>query len=92
MFKYVAILRVEEPAKWDTWKNTKGKIFRSPVDTSRRRVEFWLEKAKKKYPEDRVNVGGGLMERKYITYSTILAYDPRESENVEDLLDTLIRH
>lgn len=90
MLKYVALLKTDEPERWSKWHSLPtARYFKSPIETDKKQVEDWLENELKKYPDARVNVS--MTDRKYIIYTTIIAFDDQESENVENFLKQCIR-
>lgn len=89
MLKYVALMKVNQPQLWSQWHSTPTeRYFKSPVDTDKTVVQKWLRDEKKKYPNARVN--SNLADKKYSIYTTIIAFDDKESKNVEMFLNELI--
>ena len=48
MLKYVALLKVDEPALWSQWHSgPTARYFKSPIETDKKKVEQWLRDEKK---------------------------------------------
>ena len=89
MLKYVALMRVDKPELWTQWHSSPTeRYFKSPVLTDKTLVENWLRDEMKKYPNARVNISRA--DKEYLIYTTIIAFNDEESENVEMFLDRLI--
>ncbi len=89
MLKYVALLKVDEPALWSQWHSgPTARYFKSPIETDKKKVEQWLRDEKKKYPNARVN--SSIADKKYIIYTTVIAFDEQESKNIETFLKAWI--
>lgn len=87
--KYVALLRVDKPELWGKWHSrSTAQYFKSPIEEEREKVEKWLMDEMEKYPDARVNDSNA--DRKYIIYNTIIAFEEKESENVEKFLEMSI--
>lgn len=89
MLKYVALLKVDQPELWSVWHSgPTARYFKSPIETDKEKVEQWLRDELKKYPNARVN--NSTADKKYIIYTTIIAFNEKESENVERFLEKCI--
>lgn len=89
MLKYVALLKVDLPKLWSVWHSyPTARYFRSSIETDKKQVEKWLEDEIKKYPGASVNTG--IAYENYMIYTTIIAFDEHESENVQKFLEQWI--
>ena len=89
MLKYVALMKVDEPKLWSQWHSAPtARYFKSSIETDKKVVEKWLRDEKKKYPNARIN--NSRADKKYIIFTTIIAFDDKESKNVEMFLKELI--
>ncbi len=87
MLKYVALLRVDQPALWYQWTYRPTEhCYISPIVDDKIAAEKWLKDELKKYPDRRVN--SSHTDRKYYIHTTIIAFDDKESKNFEKFLET----
>lgn len=89
MLKYVALLKMDQPRLWGQWHSgPTAKYFKSPIEIDKKKVEEWLDTEKEKYPNARINNSNA--DKDYIIYTTIIAFDENESENVNEFLKAWI--
>lgn len=83
MLKYLALLKVDQPQLWTSWHSgPTAHYFKSPIETDKAKVEKWLRTEEEKYPDARININQ--MDKKYLIWDTIIAFDEAESKNVEE--------
>ena len=89
MLKYVALLTVERPARWREWNSSiSEKHYKSPIETEKSKVQMWLENELKKYPDASINSTNTSNE--YFIHTAIIAFEDKESSNVEGFIKNLI--
>lgn len=89
MLKYVAVLKVYKPDRSGKWRfyEPGPKYFISSIESEKSKVEKWLSDEIKKYPD--ANVNSDKFDKEYVLKTTIIAFDDKESENVERFLEKL---
>lgn len=86
--KYIALLKVDQPAAWSSYRIGKtASIFTSPISSNKEEVQEWLKKEKSKYKNARIN--NNKADKKYIVFTTIIAFDEKESKNVETFFNNI---
>ncbi len=91
MLKYVALLRVDKPKLWGEWHSgPTERYFKSSIEVDKEKVDKWLKDELKKYPNARIN--DTMADKDYIVHTSIIAFDEKESSNVETFLKMWIRY
>lgn len=80
--KYIAMLKVDQPESWTSHRfGPTASFFKSPILDDKKEAKEWLRKEKSKYKNARVN--SNKTDKKYILFTTIIAFDEKTSENVD---------
>lgn len=91
MLNYVALLRVDTPSSWGQWHSwPTERYYKSPISTDKSEAETWLTNELSKYPDACINAY--IPGKEYLIYTTIIAFDVEESNNVEMFLNKSILH
>ena len=88
MLKYVALMRIDKPDLWCQWHSgSTACYFKSPIFESSLEAEKWLQENLEKYPNSTVNTK--IANKKYYIFTTIIAFDDKESKNINTFLDCM---